>query len=124
MIKSLKHRKRYIMKIFTFDENNNEWIEYNYVSFDEFFDDIVQNECAFRFANCEEKEIDDFLDNISEESGCLDDCDYYSFSCERRTSDTIKDTYIFDNLVLYTLDEIIALRQRHLNYFKELKKKL
>lgn len=112
------------MRIFTFDENNNEWIEYNYEDFDGFFDDIVQNECAFKFAECTEDEIDGFLCKIEEKSTCLDDCDYYTFSCERRNSDTINDIYIFDNLVLYTLDEIIALRQRQLNYFKELKEKI
>ena len=111
------------MKIFIF-ENEKEWIEYDYKGFDEFFDDIVVNECAFRFADCEEDEIDDFLNNIGEKSTCLDDCDYYSFNCDRRNSDTIADIYIFDSLVLYTLDEIIALRQRQLNYFKELKGKL
>ena len=112
------------MRIFTFDENNNEWIEYNYEDFDGFFDDIVQNECTFRFTECTEDEIDSFLYELEKKSTCLDDCDFYTFSCERRDSDTINDTYIFDNLVLYTLDEIIALRQRQLNYFKELKKKL
>ena len=112
------------MKIFTFDENNNEWIEYNYEDFDGFFDDIVQNECAFRFTECTEKEIDIFLDYITKKSTCLDDCDYYRFSCDRRTIDTIEDVYIFNDLILYTLDEIIKLTQSHLNYYKELKERV
>ena len=111
------------MKIFIF-ANNKEWAEYIYEDFDGFFDDIVQEECVFRFAECTEEEIDDFLENLEEKSTCLDDCDYYSFSCNRLSSDTIENVYIFDNLKLYTLDEIIALRQKQLNYYKELKKKI
>ena len=111
------------MKIFVL-ANNKEWIEYNYKDFDGFFDDIVQKECAFRFAESTENEIDDFLENLEENSTGLDDCDYYSFNCERRILDTIEDVYIFYDLVLYTLDEIIALRQKQLNYYKELKRKI
>lgn len=111
------------MKIFVF-ANDKEWTEYSYEDFDGFFDDIVQWECAFRFAESTESEIDNFLENLREKSTRLDDCDYYSFCCDRRSSDTIEDVYIFDNLVLYTLNEIIALRQKQLNYYKELKRKI
>lgn len=112
------------MRIFTFDENNNKWVEYNYEDFRRFFDDVVQKECAFKFAECTEDKIDDFLDKIEDTSTCLDDCDYYRFSACRRDMDTIEDIYIFYDLILYTLNEIIALRQRQLNYYKELKEKI
>jgi hypothetical protein len=111
------------MKIFVF-ANDKEWTEYNYEDFDGFFDDIVQRECAFKFGECTEWDINVFLENLEEKSTCLDDCDYYSFSCNRLPSDTIEDVYIFNDLRLYTLDELIALRQRQLNYYKELKSKI
>ena len=112
------------MKIFIF-KDNKEWIEYaDYNDFDSFFDDVIQEDCAFKFADCTEEEIDNFLDYIQAKSTCLDDCDYYRFSCDRRTIDTIEDVYIFNDLILYTLDEIIKLTQSHLNYYKELKEKV
>lgn len=110
------------MKIFVF-ANDKEWTEYNYKGFDSFFNDIVRKECAFKFGECTEWDINVFLENLEEKSTYLDDYDYYSFSCNRLPSDTIENVYIFNDLRLYTLDEIIALRQKQLNYYKELKRK-
>ena len=108
------------MKIFVF-KNDEEWIEYPCNNFDSFLNDIIKEECIFKFVDCTEKEIDTFFEDLEYKLMRLDNEDYY---CHRLNTNTIKDTYIFIDLVLYTLDEVIRLRQRQLNYYRELREKI
>lgn len=110
------------MNIFAF--RNDGWEEYNYEDFDNFFDDIVQTETIFMFSNCTEDEIDDFLDKLESKSTGLDDVDYYRFDCTRSDSMTKDDIYLFYDLELQTLDEVIKQREGELKYFKNLKAKI
>lgn len=100
---------------------NKRWNVLEKTDFDSFYDEIVQNEMPFKFVDCTEDEVDNYIDYINEESAGLDDCDYYSFSFE---IDDIEDIHIFDDNVCYTLKEATQKAKKIFEYYTRYCKEL
>ena len=109
------------MKIMKFVDKK--WVEVkNAENFDTFLIEIVWKECPFIFTDCTEEEKDDYIDRIGEESTALDDCDYYRFNCDDESS--VDEIFIFDDLVLCTLDRVIRYYERVAENFRKIKKQI
>lgn len=106
-----------IIEVFKNGVWNNKEIE----DFDDFYADIVLEEIPFKF-NCTEEEKEKFLEFIDRKSAGLDDCDYYRFNCDYDGS--VDEIYIFDDLVLCTLDRTIKYYERVAENFRKIKEQI
>lgn len=110
------------MKLMYFGKKT--WIELdNFEDFDAFYEEIVLNEYAFKFIDGTIEEIDDYFDCMGGKCGGLDDCDYYRFDCDCDfdEADTI---FIFDDLSLFTLDDVIRRHETIANSYRQIKKRI
>lgn len=107
------------MKIMLFNKENK-WVEVeNGLDFDTFYEEVVLEERPFKFTDCTNDEKKHFLDYLADESGGLDDCDYYQFNVN--DGNPVDNIFIFDDLQLYTLDDVIYKYKQTLNYYKGFK---
>lgn len=110
------------MKLMYFKDKN--WIELeNYKDFDTFYEEIVLEECAFKFIDGTAEDIEKFFLKMAESCGGLDDCDYYNFDCDCNfdEADTI---FIFDDLSLFTLDNVINRHEKIANSYRQIKNRI
>lgn len=111
-----------VMKLMYFGKRT--WIELdNFEDFDTFYEEIVLEECAFKFIDGTAEEIEKFFLKMEESGGGLDDCDYYRFDCDCvfNEADMI---FIFDDLSLFTLDNVIRRHETIMNTYKNIKKRI
>ena len=107
------------MKIMLFN-SENKWVEVeNGLDFDTFYEEVVLEECPFKFTDCTNDEKQHFLLYLKNESAGLDDCDYYQFNVN--DGNPVDNIFIFDDLQLYTLDNVIHKYEQTLNYYKNFK---
>ena len=100
------------------------WIELdNFEDFDTFYEEIVLNEYAFKFIDGTAEDIERFFLKMEESCGGLDDCDYYRFDCDCNfdEADTI---FIFDDLSLFTLDDVIRRHESIANSYRNIKNRI
>lgn len=103
------------MKIMLFNKENK-WVEVeNGLDFDTFYEEVVLEERPFKFADCTDDDKERFLLYLESESVGLDDGDYQNFCVDDDNS--VDNTFIFDDLVLYTLENVISKHEAILNYF-------
>lgn len=110
------------MKLMYFGKNF--WIElHGYEDFETFYEEIVLEECAFKFIDGTAEEIERFFLKMGESCGGLDDCDYYRFDCDCDfdEADTI---FIFDDLSLFTLDDVIRGHEIIANSYRQIKNRI
>lgn len=107
------------MKLMFFKDEN--WIELdNFEDFDTFYEEIVLEECAFKFIDGTAEDIEKFFLKMAESCGGLDDCDYYRFDCDCtfNGADTI---FTFDDLSLYTLNGAIRRHESIADHYRQIK---
>ena len=100
------------------------WIELdNFEDFDTFYEEIVLEECAFKFIDGTVEDIEKFFLKMEKLSTGLDDCDYYRFDCDCAFdgADTI---FIFDDLSLFTLNGAIGRHESIMNFYKQIKNRI
>ena len=100
------------------------WIELdNFEDFDTFYEEIVLNECAFKFIDGTVEDIEKFFLKMADSCDGLDDCDYYRFDCDCafNGADTI---FIFDDLSLFTLNGAIGRHESIANSYRNTKNRI
>lgn len=100
------------------------WIELeNYEDFETFYEEIVLEECAFKFIDGTAEDIEKFFLKMKKLSTGLDDCDYYRFDCDCAFdgADTI---FIFDDLSLFTLNGAISRHESIMDFYKQIKNRI
>ncbi len=103
------------MKIMLFNKENK-WVEVeNGLDFDTFYGDVILEERPFKFADCINVDKKHFLSYLDDKSAELDDCEYYRFDVSDDNS--VENIFIFDDLKLYTLENVISKHEKILNYF-------
>ena len=110
------------MKLMYFKNEN--WVELeNYDDFDTFYEEIILEERAFKFIDGTVEDIEKFFLEMEESGGILDDCDYYRFDCGCvfNEVDTI---FIFDDLNLFTLDDVIRRHESIANSYRQIKNRI
>lgn len=110
------------MKLMYFGKNF--WIElHGYEDFETFYEEIVLEECAFKFIDGTVEDIEKFFLKMEELGRRLDDCDYYRFDCDCvfNEADTI---FIFDDLSLYTLNNAIRRHETIANNYRQIKNRI
>lgn len=110
------------MKLMFFNSKN--WVELdNFEDFDTFYEEIVLNECAFKFIDGTAEDIERFFLKMEDSCGVLDDCDYYRFNCDY-DFDEVDTIFIFDDLGLSTLDDIIRRYETIANNYRQIKNQI
>lgn len=110
------------MKLMFFKDEN--WIELdNFEDFDTFYEEIVLHEYAFKFIDGTVEDIERFFLKMEESCGGLDDCEYYRFDCDYafNEADTI---FIFDDLSLFTLNNVIRRHETIANNYRQIKNQI
>jgi hypothetical protein len=110
------------MKIMLFNKENK-WVEVeNGLDFDTFYDEVIRQERPFKFVDCTKEEKARLLEYLSDESAGLDDVEYYQFDVGDNNS--VDNIFIFDDLVLYTLENVIRKHETIVNYYKNFQKRM
>ena len=76
------------MKIKVFEQNK--WREVDGYDFDDFLSAVVYSELPFKFTDCTDEEIENFVNYLNEESTGLDDGEYQCWYCEADTTDMLE----------------------------------
>jgi len=110
------------MKIMLFNKENK-WVEVeNGLDFDTFYEEVVLEERPFKFADCTDDDKERFLLYLYNESAGLDDVEFYQFDVSDENS--VDNIFIFDDLVLYTLEEVIEKYEMILDYYINFQEKI
>lgn len=100
------------------------WIELdNFEDFDTFYDEIVLNECAFKFIDCTVEDIEKFFLKMEKSGSGLDDCDFYRFDCDC-AFDEVDTIFIFDDLSLFTLNGAIRRHESIIDFYRDIKNRI
>lgn len=91
------------MKIKVFEQNK--WREVDGYDFDDFLSAVVYSELPFKFTDCTDEEIENFVNYLNEESTGLDDGEYQCWYCEADTTDML---YVFEDM--HCMDLLEALK--------------
>ena len=92
------------MKVKVFEKNK--WREVDGYDFDDFLSAVVYSEFPFKFTDCTDEEVEDFVDYLNEKSTALDDGDYQNWYCEADTADML---YVFEDM--HCMDLLQALKR-------------
>lgn len=110
------------MKLMYFGRNF--WIELpGYEHFETFYEEIVLEECAFKFIDGTAEEIEKFFLKMRDLSAGLDDYDYYRFDCDCDFNE-VDTIFIFDELSLYTLNNAIHRHEKIANDYSQIKNRI
>ena len=96
---------------------NAKWVEIEGCDFDDFMEQVVNEELPFRFVDCTEDEISDFAVYCANESAGLDDCDYYRLDFD---FDTPQEVYIYDDYSCRVFEDYVTVINRRAKEINEI----
>ena len=108
------------MKISVWERDK--WIDLIENSFAVFLEDVVYSEKPFKFTDCTDEEIEEYVHYLYDESCCLDDGEYYRWYCEADKPNVV---YIFEDMVCLDLNNALhcaeKLVEKYRKYLTDLK---
>ena len=95
---------------------DKKWKEIDGYDFDIFISAVAYMEYPFKFTDCTNKEIEEFIKYLNTESGCLDDDEYYRWCCKADTSNVV---YIFEDMCCKELTEALENAKRKVEEYEK-----
>ena len=102
------------MKIKVFEQKK--WREVNGYDFNDFINAVVYPELPFKFTDCTDEEIEEFVKYLYDESGCLDDGEYQNWYCDADMADMV---YVFENMHCKLLLEALRDAERKVDEYSD-----